>query len=73
MSELADELRSERSNHWVVGVQVPLSIPFNFISYALVSESADEVDSKSIVRNNVWVQVPPGAPASMMEMADITD
>ena len=27
-----------------------------------VSESADETDSKSVVRKGVWVQVPPPAP-----------
>jgi hypothetical protein len=29
--------------------------------YAGVSELADEADSKSVVGNNVWVQVPPPA------------
>ena len=27
-----------------------------------VSESADETDSKSVIRKGVWVQVPPPAP-----------
>ena len=33
------------------------------ISCAGVSESADETDSKSVIRKGVWVQVPPPAPS----------
>lgn|GEM_PF-739059 len=34
-----------------------------------MSESADETDSKSVIRKGVWVQVPP--PAVVMECRDI--
>ena len=33
----------------------------NFIFLAVVSELADEADSKSVVGSNVWVRFPPAA------------
>ena len=50
-------------NFWEKGVKVRKSQTFEKVGKGTIYDAmADAMDSKSIVGNNVWVQVPPPAP-----------